>query len=82
MVPAVSDEDCLAVYGSERMLDYMICAGVPQGGIDSCYGDSGGPLFSVLKGDVPDELVYYVMNSIRYNNAMNCGCIFLFNRLV
>jgi len=45
-VPIVSDADCTAAYGSDFILPDQICAGdLVNGGIDSCYGDSGGPLF-------------------------------------
>lgn len=47
-VPIVSDEECRAVYGYYRsghpphVYDSMICAGTA--GLDSCSGDSGGPM--------------------------------------
>lgn len=45
-VPIVSDADCGAAYGGDFILPDQICAGdLIAGGIDSCYGDSGGPLF-------------------------------------
>ncbi len=44
-VPVVSDADCLAAYPEGLFEDQMICAGdTVDGGEDSCYGDSGGPL--------------------------------------
>jgi secreted trypsin-like serine protease len=50
-VPIVSAEDCAAIYNPpdqspEFFYPDMICAGdLAAGGVDSCYGDSGGPLF-------------------------------------
>jgi secreted trypsin-like serine protease len=50
-VPIVSDQDCSAAYPSELFVDQMVCAGdMVDGGEDSCYGDSGGPLM-VPEGD-------------------------------
>ncbi|XP_026997409.1 serine protease 27-like [Tachysurus fulvidraco] len=43
-VPIVSNSDCTKVYGSNIILDNMICAGLSKGGKDSCQGDDGGPL--------------------------------------
>ena len=44
-VPIVSDEDCGEAYPGELFPDQMVCAGdMVDGGEDSCFGDSGGPL--------------------------------------
>ncbi|XP_046650226.1 trypsin-1-like [Daphnia pulicaria] len=45
-IPTVSDMECRRSYGPIDMFDSFICAGVPEGGLDSCNGDSGGPLFT------------------------------------
>ena len=42
-VPAVNDATCGGAYGASLDAATMVCAGAPN--IDSCYGDSGGPLF-------------------------------------
>ncbi|XP_018326582.1 trypsin-1-like isoform X2 [Agrilus planipennis] len=43
-VPIVSMESCRKSYGTGNITDRMLCAGLPEGGKDSCQADSGGPL--------------------------------------
>ncbi len=42
-VPIVTQAQCKAAYGDD-IDSTVVCAGLPQGGADSCSGDSGGPL--------------------------------------
>lgn len=46
-MPIVRHQTCRAAYSGDVGIveDAMICAGTPSGDKDSCYGDSGGPLF-------------------------------------
>lgn len=44
-VPIVSNAVCNAPQSyNGTILDTMLCAGFPQGGVDTCQNDSGGPL--------------------------------------
>lgn len=44
MVPVVDFDDCKESYGHHLATHHVICAGYKEGQIDSCAGDSGGPL--------------------------------------
>ncbi|XP_011308006.1 chymotrypsinogen B isoform X2 [Fopius arisanus] len=43
-IPIVSTAMCKGVYVDYRITDNMFCAGYQKGRMDSCAGDSGGPL--------------------------------------
>ena len=49
-VPIVSKDECKEVYTDYNLTKNMFCAGYKEGGIDSCGGDSGGPLLCKPKG--------------------------------
>jgi trypsin len=51
IVPVYNQQACQRVYPSVSMEN--ICAGYKNGGKDSCYGDSGGPLYFYQGGDMP-----------------------------
>ncbi|QTA88531.1 serine protease [Desulfonema magnum] len=43
-LPIISNEICSQAYAADDITDNMVCAGYAEGGKDSCFGDSGGPL--------------------------------------
>ncbi len=51
-VPLVDQQTCTAVYASKDLTlpSNVVCAG--GGSTDSCFGDSGGPLFQTINGRV------------------------------
>ena len=49
-VPIVSQDRCKNSYGSRKIHESMLCAGLDAGGVDACQGDSGGPLVCEFNG--------------------------------
>ncbi len=60
-LPIVAQGTCEAQLGADRIQETEICAGVPEGGKDSCYGDSGGPL-TVPNGEGTGEVLAGVVS--------------------
>ena len=52
-VPIFPHDQCVNNYAKHNVIitDQMMCAGFEEGGIDTCEGDSGGPLFSAMYGN-------------------------------
>ncbi|GAB7035924.1 serine protease [Streptomyces sp. NPDC021749] len=47
LLPNRGDESCVTAYGSRRYdKRYTMCLGYPAGGVNACYGDSGGPVIA------------------------------------
>ncbi|CAG0886266.1 unnamed protein product [Darwinula stevensoni] len=49
-VPVVPGEMCKDVYQDYSITENMFCAGYKRGRVDSCAGDSGGPLLCQIHG--------------------------------
>nr|AOW41606.1 trypsin [Euphausia superba] len=49
-VPVISAQSCRQVYKDYFITNNMFCAGFKKGRIDSCAGDSGGPLLCQRQG--------------------------------
>ena len=47
-VQRFADSLCGSDYGDDFLPSTMLCAGVPGGGVDTCSGDSGGPIAAAL----------------------------------
>lgn len=60
-IPLVSQTDCQKAFDYE-ITDNQLCAGYKRGGVDTCAGDSGGPLMCKIEkpGDVGRWHVYGV----------------------
>ncbi|XP_026805755.1 uncharacterized protein LOC113548864 [Rhopalosiphum maidis] len=68
-VPITKSDECAKAYSDEpsAIIDNrVLCAGFPEGGKDSCRGDSGGPLM------YPKGKQYYIMGIVSYGYR-KCG---------
>ncbi|XP_074594184.1 trypsin-like [Brevipalpus obovatus] len=62
-VPIANITECRSVYEDYYISNNMICAGFPSGRIDSCAGDSGGPLLVQRKKEKKTRWAVYGITS-------------------
>ena len=68
-VPIADSDDCKAVYENYFISNNMVCAGYKRGKVDSCAGDSGGPLLFSKKITTDDDKTiekWFVYGITRY----------------
>ena len=67
-VPIAHVNDCKAVYENYFISNNMVCAGYKRGKVDSCAGDSGGPLLFSKEGVFEERTVqkWFVYGITRY----------------
>lgn len=74
-IPIVDNKLCRTWLGEHKvgdeLRDTMLCAGVEEGGKDSCHGDSGGPL--LLRKNGRAELIGVVSWGIRCGQPKSPG---------
>ncbi|XP_074596162.1 uncharacterized protein LOC141851321 [Brevipalpus obovatus] len=63
-----TNQHCQNIYSKRRISDKILCAGRYEGGIDSCKGDSGGPM--VVMNPVDRR---WSLAGIVSSGAKNCG---------
>ena len=61
-VPLVSQDKCQEAFDYEIM-DTQMCAGYRRGGVDTCAGDSGGPLMCEMERDGVTQWYAYGVTS-------------------
>ncbi|MCG8312420.1 MAG: serine protease [Pseudomonadales bacterium] len=64
-IPLRSTEQCAEVI--EDFDEDLLCAGSPAGGLDSCVGDSGGPLMAEIDGTLK------LAGVVSFGLSENCG---------
>jgi len=65
-VRAAPNSDCLDIVSWVYDRNSMMCAGIPEGGVDSCGGDSGGPAAIEVGG------VWYLAGVVSHGPVL-CG---------
>ena len=65
-IPVVDRDTCNAAYGGS-ITDVMFCAGVSEGGLDSCQRDSGGPIRDDATGVVVGVVSWGTGCAVRTN---------------